>query len=103
MRQSADPQERIIAQLQERVNALEMRSEPDADRLQATVGRLIQEGLVDGSSPIHVLEELNKWLNSTGSGYVLNLSIAPPPGVTEYCLIRRGTDGVPIRTYLFPK
>lgn len=103
MRQSADPEERMIVELQERVNALELRF--DGDNLPLEVGRLIQEGLVQGSTPTRVLEELNRRLNRTGSGYVLAFNPDPRPGVTDFRLIRIGADVVPslIRPYLFPQ
>ena len=80
MRQSADPQERVIAQLQERVNTLELRftqprvpASPYSEdeglttySLEEQIGNMIQKGLVQRNSPSQVVAEVNSWLDETG-------------------------------------
>jgi hypothetical protein len=89
MRQSADPQERVIAQLQERVSLLELRSGHHGETLPQTVRRLISEAVSNGVLPGRVVEEMNRWLTERGTG--CNLSLAPQdpqPGVAEYRLFK---------------
>jgi hypothetical protein len=111
MRESADPRERVIAELQERVRAIELRppafvqtgSEDNRVfpvRSFGEISGLIQAGLVRGDPPLLVASNVTNIISQEDSFLVLRLFARPDDDKVEFGLFR---DDRLLTIYLFPK
>jgi hypothetical protein len=108
MRQSSDPRDRVIAELQERVRALEIRS-PDftATRSEGNlrpveVGLVIQAMLERGTRPEDLASTITHLLRTKDPDIDLRVvDQETDPKKVEFALVRRG-EGL-LKTYSFPK
>jgi hypothetical protein len=111
MRESADPRDRVIAELQERVRALEIRSPAfvqtgsedvyPAPRFLGEISGLIQARLERGDPPQRVAETLTRIIRQQGD-ISLGLEVVshPDPDKVQFDLKRGG--GI-LTSFLFPK